>query len=166
MTEKHAKVAFDLTAATLKPQLFKVLIGLCFNADDSGALEPVPLIEWGRRFGYKRTAVIAAITTLTKMGLLQRRVQKQGRGKSDHTFMTLSLGEYAKAERKKRFHSPEKLKRLPIKQKDNRAHDVQLSLGFEQPGFTPVRAASAKEPKTRNAAATGRSRKRLGRPKH
>ena len=129
MTVEHAQRAYDLAALSLAAREFKVLICLCFEADEQGQLELVSA-KWASGIGYKPSAAKAALASLQQKGLIERRARKLGRGKSDFTVITLSLEGYAKAQRKKNFYSGQMPKPKPTKRATKQAAAEQLSLSL------------------------------------
>lgn len=127
MTVEHAQRAYELAALSLAAPEFKVLICLCFQADEQGQLELVSA-KWASGIGYKPSAAKAVLASLQQKGLIERRARKLGRGKSDFTVITLSLEGYAKAQRKKNFYSGQMPK--PTKRATKQAAAEQLSLSL------------------------------------
>lgn len=127
MSDKHVHRAYKLFAATSSAAEFKVLICLCFSADETGSVDRVPA-SWGFTHGYKPSALKAVLASLVKHGLIERKVVKQGRGKSDYTTITLSLEKYAKLQQRAKFHSGVAPRRKPARPKAERPTADQLSL--------------------------------------
>ena len=129
MTVAHAERAYELTALPLTAPEFKVLICLCFQADEHGKLELV-VAEWASEIGYKPSAAKALVASLQTKGLVERKAKKLGRGNRDFTVITLSLDGYAKAQRKKKFHSGQMPRAKPPKRTKKQAAAEQLSLSL------------------------------------
>lgn len=63
MSGAHARQAYDLAVLSLTAPEFKMLICLCFAADDEGQVELVPA-QWAPSIGYKSSAAKALISSL------------------------------------------------------------------------------------------------------